>query len=395
MKKSPRMEATVQAKVETKSMNTDTVPDVTGELASALYAWRTRVLNGLLTTTVIVALLPMGVATVQAFRDPGQRPAMLAFLVLYLFLAGLAVLRRLDTHLRAWGFLLAGQAVAMLATARGGLAGDGRVYFMALPVLALIIIGGRSALLMSVISMVAHIVFAILAQQGQLEKWLIIPDNPVAMEHWISTGVSMMMALALVMVLLEYFHRFQMRTMEAERQASMELAQTRDLLEEYNQTLEHKVQQRTAELQESIERREQLQQQIIAAQQLAIQELSTPIIPIMDRIIVMPLIGMVDSQRTKDTMRALLAGISQHRAKVVILDITGVPVVDSGVAAHLDKTIQAARLKGARTIITGISDAVAESIVDLGIDWSEIETLADLQTGLLAALGSMEIKGMR
>ena len=98
---------------------------------------------------------------------------------------------------------------------------------------------------------------------------------------------------------------------------------------------------------------------------------------------ILALVGMVDSQRTQDTMRALLAGISQHRAKVVILDITGVPVVDSGVAT---------RLKGARTIITGISDAVAESIVDLGIDWSGTETLSDLQTGLLAALGSMEIK---
>jgi rsbT co-antagonist protein RsbR len=70
----------------------------------------------------------------------------------------------------------------------------------------------------------------------------------------------------------------------------------------------------------------------------------------------------------------------------VILDITGVPVVDSGVAAYLNKTVQAARLKGARTIVTGISDVVAETIVDLGIDWSGIETLRDLQTGLRAAL---------
>jgi rsbT co-antagonist protein RsbR len=77
---------------------------------------------------------------------------------------------------------------------------------------------------------------------------------------------------------------------------------------------------------------------------------------------------------------------------MVILDITGVPVVDSGVADHLNKTIQAARLKGARTIITGISDAVAETIVDLGIDWTGIETLSDLQTGLVTALGGLGIK---
>jgi rsbT co-antagonist protein RsbR len=76
----------------------------------------------------------------------------------------------------------------------------------------------------------------------------------------------------------------------------------------------------------------------------------------------------------------------------VILDITGVATVDSGVANHLNKTIQAARLKGASTIITGISDAVAETIVDLGIDWTGVETLADLQTGLVVALNRLGVK---
>ncbi len=138
--------------------------------------------------------------------------------------------------------------------------------------------------------------------------------------------------------------------------------------------------------------REELQQQVLEAQQQVIQELSTPIIPLMQGIIVMPLVGIIDTKRARDTTRALLAGISEYRAKVVILDITGVPIVDSGVAAHLDKTIQAARLKGARTIITGISDAVAEAIVDLGINWSKLETLRDLQTGLIVALNSMGVK---
>ncbi len=138
--------------------------------------------------------------------------------------------------------------------------------------------------------------------------------------------------------------------------------------------------------------RERLQQEIIEAQQQALKELSTPVIPVMDRILVMPLIGSIDTMRARDITRSLLAGIREQRAKVVILDITGVPIVDSGVADHLNKTIQAARLKGARTIVTGISDAVAETIVDLGIDWTGIETLSDLQTGLIVALGSLGIK---
>ena len=89
---------------------------------------------------------------------------------------------------------------------------------------------------------------------------------------------------------------------------------------------------------------------------------------------------------------ALAIAIIGYRAKVVILDVTGVPIMDSGVVNHLNKTIQAARLKGAQTIITGISDAVAESIVDLGIDWSHVVTLGNLRAGLKAALDSMGFK---
>jgi PAS domain S-box-containing protein len=157
--------------------------------------------------------------------------------------------------------------------------------------------------------------------------------------------------------------------------------------------------QAEAERQRAQEENLRLQREVIEAQQLALQELSTPIIPVMETprggIIVIPLIGSIDSKRAKDITRTLLAGIQRHRAKVAILDITGVAIVDSGVANHLNKTIQAARLKGAHTIITGVSDAVAETIVDLGIDWSNIDTLNDLQTGLVVAMNSLGIKLMR
>jgi PAS domain S-box-containing protein len=180
---------------------------------------------------------------------------------------------------------------------------------------------------------------------------------------------------------------------------ALERQQAQEALERAYAEVERQVEERTAELKREITERERaqeesarLQQEVIEAQKQALQELSTPIIPIMERIIVMPLIGSIDSMRARDITRALLAGIREHRAKVVILDITGVPIVDSGVADHLNKTIQAARLKGAQAIVTGISDAVAETIVDLGIDWSGVETLSDLQTGLMAALRSLGVK---
>ncbi len=178
-----------------------------------------------------------------------------------------------------------------------------------------------------------------------------------------------------------------------------ERKQAERALEKAYTKVEEQVKEQTAELRRQVVEREraqaeslQLQREVIEAQKQTLQALSTPIIPIMDRIFVMPLIGSIDSMRARDITRALLAGIREHRAKIVILDITGVPIVDSGVANHLNKTIQAARLKGARAIITGVSDAVAETIVNLGIDWSGIETVSDLQTGLLIALKSMGIK---
>ena len=140
---------------------------------------------------------------------------------------------------------------------------------------------------------------------------------------------------------------------------------------------------------EAEETQQRLQQKVIEAQHQALQELSTPIIPVMERIIVMPLVGNIDEMRARDITRSLLAGIREHRAKFVILDVTGVPVVDSGVANYLNKTIHAARLKGAHTIITGIADAVAETIVDLGIDWSDLDARRNLRTGLVAALNNL------
>jgi anti-anti-sigma regulatory factor/putative methionine-R-sulfoxide reductase with GAF domain len=173
------------------------------------------------------------------------------------------------------------------------------------------------------------------------------------------------------------------------------LRESQAALQQSYTEVEKRVEERTAELERESAERERLQHELIEAQKQALRELSTPIIPILDRIIVMPLVGSIDSMRARDITRSLLAGIQKHRAKVVILDITGVPIVDSGVADHLNRTIQAARLKGAHTMITGISDAVAETIVDLGIDWHNVATLGDLQSGLIVALRSLGIEVRR
>jgi rsbT co-antagonist protein RsbR len=130
-----------------------------------------------------------------------------------------------------------------------------------------------------------------------------------------------------------------------------------------------------------------LQEQVISAQQAALRELSTPIIPISDGVIAMPLIGAIDSARAQQVLEALLTGVGEQRASTAILDITGVQVVDTQVANALLRAAQAVKLLGAQVIITGIRPEVAQTLVGLGLDLSMITTLATLESGIARALG--------
>ena len=120
----------------------------------------------------------------------------------------------------------------------------------------------------------------------------------------------------------------------------------------------------------------------IRTQQDAIRELSTPVLQLRERLLLLPIIGVIDSQRARQLTEQLLHGIRTHRAKVVVMDVTGVSAVDSAVANHLIQTVQASRLMGATVIITGLSAEVAQTLVRLGIDVSMVQTIGDLQSGI-------------
>jgi rsbT co-antagonist protein RsbR len=120
----------------------------------------------------------------------------------------------------------------------------------------------------------------------------------------------------------------------------------------------------------------------LARQQAAIRELSTPVIRVHPGVLLLPLVGTVDSHRAQQIMETLLTRVVDEQARVVIVDIAGVPVVDTKVADHLLKTTEAVRLLGAATIVTGISAQVARTIVQLGVDISSIHTRARLEDGI-------------
>jgi rsbT co-antagonist protein RsbR len=123
----------------------------------------------------------------------------------------------------------------------------------------------------------------------------------------------------------------------------------------------------------------------IREQQKAIRELSTPVLQVRGELLILPLVGVIDTQRARQVTEKLLTFIRDRRAKVVVIDITGVSTVDSQVANHLLQTVDASRLMGATVIVTGLSPEVAQTLVTIGVDLSKLNTVGDLQGGLAEA----------
>jgi rsbT co-antagonist protein RsbR len=126
----------------------------------------------------------------------------------------------------------------------------------------------------------------------------------------------------------------------------------------------------------------QERERIILQQQEAIRELSTPVLQVRERLLILPIIGVIDPHRARQLTEQLLRAIRTNRAKVVVIDITGVAAMDANVANHLVQTVEAARLLGATVIVTGLSPEIAQTLVTIGVDLSEMATVGDLQGGI-------------
>lgn len=124
----------------------------------------------------------------------------------------------------------------------------------------------------------------------------------------------------------------------------------------------------------------------VSLQKIALQELSASLIPVFDKVSVMPLVGTIDTERARLIMENLLEGVVKHRAEVILLDITGVPVVDTMVAHHIIQAADAVRLVGAKCMLVGIRPEIAQTIVTLGINLNEFTTTSTLQRGVEQAL---------
>jgi rsbT co-antagonist protein RsbR len=123
-------------------------------------------------------------------------------------------------------------------------------------------------------------------------------------------------------------------------------------------------------------------ERVIRQQEDSLRELSTPVLQVRERLLILPIIGVLDKERAQQLTEQLLGGIRTHRARVVVIDITGVPDVDEAVADHLVKTVDASRLMGAGVIITGLSSEIAQTLVTIGVDLDKMNTVGDLQGGI-------------
>jgi len=143
---------------------------------------------------------------------------------------------------------------------------------------------------------------------------------------------------------------------------------------------------------EALERLQQSQAELIRKQQLALQELSTPVLDVWEDVLALPIIGIVDSSRSAQIMERLLSEIVAKQSRWVIIDVTGVEIIDTQTASHFLRVAKAVELLGARCVLTGLRPAVAQTLVQLNVDLREVRTLRNLKHGLRFCIAGTQTK---
>jgi signal transduction histidine kinase/DNA-binding response OmpR family regulator len=219
--------------------------------------WRERTLNAVLTVASLAGAVAIVVLFINALQQPGQMPFALLFLGIFGVVVFLTLQRKINYRVRGLGFLAVLYLGGVLTLARGGLAGTGREYLIVLPILTIILIGVRAGIGASLTSLVILGVFSYLASQHMLDNTLIYQENPVDLEAWLTEGTYTAGLLVIAVFLLIFFNRYFLRTLQEQRTIAVELALARQELERVNDTLEQKVEERTANLDAAMHEAEQ------------------------------------------------------------------------------------------------------------------------------------------
>jgi rsbT co-antagonist protein RsbR len=329
---------------------------------------------------VAVPFLFVGVAA-----NLGQRLSIVSSVALiFAFAAALVILRRgyfrLAVALTALAFL-PGQAISLFSA---GTHESGLIFLLFMIPLTLVgLLGGRWALLTTIGAIVVMVAAAVILEAQGSPLVGFAPSD--------TTPAGTIVIFTLIIVVLGFFlarYSGVLRgALQAARNREQELEQLRAAQE---RTIDERTASLAAALEESATRAARLEQAFaeVEQQRAVVRELSVPILPVSQSTLVMPLVGALDSVRLQDIQQRALGALERSSARRLLLDITGVPIVDSQVAQGLITVVLAARLLGAEVVLIGIRPEVAQALVQLGIDLANIMTNVDLQTALNGDTGS-------
>jgi anti-anti-sigma regulatory factor len=292
------------------------------------------------------------------------------------------------TRYAEWVIYLNLSGVALLLALSGPISGkiDGSawVLFQIPPLVATIVLNTpRATVIVSVITATIMSIVIGLELSGAIAVDLVVP-RPSLIVNFGNQLLTLAVVAITVRLLVNRAQRAFNEIQQARHEIELRLESERALAEQQervNQELVRSLatlQTRDAQLQAEQDQQSRLRS--------LLSELSTPVIPILDGVVVMPLIGELDQARATDLTNTLLQGITAHRAHMVILDVTGLPTIDSLLGKALIQAADAARLLGATPIMAGIRPDVAQTLISLGIDFNQLVTVSNLQTGVQYAL---------
>jgi len=222
-----------------------------------MQGWRLRVQTRMMGFGALLAF-PAVVQTLwRAFQHPQEWGSALALIILYIGIIGLALQQRIRVHTRGGLLIMLLYLIGVLAMARGGLWGDGRIYLVLLPVFGILLVEINAGLVLVAISVLTYAVFGFLNHIGLLERWM-IHHGPLPTEIWVYDGLIFATLMVTAVIMMVDFYNLLMRTLANEHETAENLREAHRLLDQTNQRLEEKVSQRTAELAEANRRLHQL-----------------------------------------------------------------------------------------------------------------------------------------
>jgi diguanylate cyclase (GGDEF)-like protein len=227
---------------------------VNSQIEIALREWRVKAQTRMMTIGLILVLPAVIHTVVRAIQNPRERFLAMLFVFIYLGIVWIDIRRSMNVKIRGWILMVLIYLTGLFAMVRGGLAGDGRVYLLLLPVLGVVLVDMRCGILLALLSMSTFVVFGFLAHFDILEGWLIVTDNPVTYEHWFYDGLVFIALLGIAVFVLADFYNYLIKTLIAEQENAERLREAHKLLDQANLSLEEKVEQRTSELADANQR---------------------------------------------------------------------------------------------------------------------------------------------